>query len=269
MSLLSSRHNYPRTNMVQGEMLEGQTGESPSKEGRFPARMHATKVSVVIPAYNAEKFVSQAIASCHAQTLPAEILVVDDGSSDATASIAQRAGARVVKLGRNHGAAAALDVGIHLSSGAYVCWLSADDCFVSEDKLQRQVAVMENTGADLSYYSDFLTGDDLQSARLVKPPLNCLMDYSPVAAIFLHNPINGSSVMLKRSSIPSYGSFDASLGNFDADGDMWLRWARKGAKIVRIDGMGVFYRQHGSQASKQILVYNLRQMLVRVRFLFH
>jgi glycosyltransferase involved in cell wall biosynthesis len=84
--------------------------------------------SVVIPAFNAERYLAQAIESVLAQTSPVrEIVVVDDGSTDATAAIAQRH-ARVTYVRQaNAGVAAALNHGSRVAQGELIAFLSADD----------------------------------------------------------------------------------------------------------------------------------------------
>jgi len=87
-----------------------------------------TSVSVVIPAFNRASTIEQAVASARAQTrAPREIIVVDDASTDDTAEVARRAGARVVRLERNQGCSTARNAGIHAAGGDAIAWLDSDD----------------------------------------------------------------------------------------------------------------------------------------------
>ena len=99
-------------------------------------------VSVLIPAYNAQEWIAQTIRSALAQTWPnKEIIVVDDGSCDRTASVARQfesEGVRVVTK-PNEGAAATRNRAFELSQGDYIQWLDADD-LLSPDKIERQLA---------------------------------------------------------------------------------------------------------------------------------
>lgn len=89
-------------------------------------------ISVVIPAYNAEAFLGDAIKSIHAQTLPVlEIIVVDDGSTDRTSSIAASLNTRVIRQA-NSGASAARNAGIRASTGQWIAFLDADDIWEPE-----------------------------------------------------------------------------------------------------------------------------------------
>src|SRR5262245_12452760 len=98
-------------------------------------------VSILIPAYNAEAFISDTIDSALAQAWPKkEIIVVDDGSSDQTVAIARRfepVGVRVVTQ-PNRGASAARNLAFSLCRGDYIQWLDADD-LLSPDKISKQL----------------------------------------------------------------------------------------------------------------------------------
>jgi glycosyltransferase involved in cell wall biosynthesis len=85
-------------------------------------------VSVVIPAYNREKLIARALESVQRQhCLPAEVIVVDDGSTDATSAVAERFGARVVSTGENRGAAGARRMGVDAATQDWVALLDSDD----------------------------------------------------------------------------------------------------------------------------------------------
>jgi GT2 family glycosyltransferase len=93
-----------------------------------PPLAGALPVTVVIPAHNRAELIGRAVASAKAQHAPpAEILVIDDGSEDQTPEIAERAGARVIRLPENRGAAAARLAGIRAASHDWVAFLDSDD----------------------------------------------------------------------------------------------------------------------------------------------
>ena len=104
--------------------------------------MNFPSVSVVIPAYNAAKFIRQAIANVLEQTLlPLEIIVVDDGSIDDTAKIAESFAVRLVQQ-ENMGVSAARNRGIREAKGEFIAFLDADDLW-TKDKLETQVEYMQ------------------------------------------------------------------------------------------------------------------------------
>ena len=85
-------------------------------------------VTVVIAAYNREDTVARAVLSVRAQTsLAAEIIVVDDASTDRTAEVAERAGAKVIRLADNGGAARARNAGIAAAVQPWIAFLDSDD----------------------------------------------------------------------------------------------------------------------------------------------
>jgi glycosyltransferase involved in cell wall biosynthesis len=98
-------------------------------------------ISVVIPAWNAAATLAETLASVGAQTRPVdEIVVVDDGSTDATVAVARAAGARVLRQARQ-GAAQATNAGIAASRGDLVALLDADDLW-TPDKTALQAAAL-------------------------------------------------------------------------------------------------------------------------------
>jgi glycosyltransferase involved in cell wall biosynthesis len=97
------------------------------------------KISVVIPAYNAARFLPRCLESVFAQTLkPDEVIVVDDGSTDNTAALAEELGARVISQ-PNGGLSAARNTGIRNASSEWIALLDADDLWAPE-KLEHQAA---------------------------------------------------------------------------------------------------------------------------------
>jgi len=117
--------------------------------------MSAPRFSVIIPAYNAAAFIAQAIDSVLAQTWPAhEIIVVDDGSADATAQVVAGYGDRVRYLRQeNAGVSAARNAGARAATGDWLAFLDADDWYYP-DRLKWHAEWIERDGG-----LDFLTGD--------------------------------------------------------------------------------------------------------------
>jgi len=109
-------------------------------------------VSVIVPCYNAEKWVSEAIDSCLRQTYqPIEIIVVDDGSVDGSLDVLRTYGEEILLVtGANRGASYSRNRGLGLALGEYVQFLDADD-YLRPEKIVQQVAFLEQSGADVVY----------------------------------------------------------------------------------------------------------------------
>jgi glycosyltransferase involved in cell wall biosynthesis len=101
------------------------------------------KISVVIPCYNAAAYVGEAVRSVLMQTLPPhEVIVIDDGSTDASATVLAEFGSSVTLMRQaNQGVAAAVNHGVSRARGEAIAFLDADDLWMP-DKLERQVAVL-------------------------------------------------------------------------------------------------------------------------------
>ncbi|MCW4044464.1 MAG: glycosyltransferase [Candidatus Bathyarchaeota archaeon] len=246
-----------------------------------------TVVTVVIPAYNAANFIEDAVKSCFDQTYrPMETIVVNDGSTDATANkvhaLAENLNGsefelRLIDVDKNMGAANALNLGFSNAKGAYVCWLSADDAFVDKEKVRKQVNRMKKTEADWSYFRDFYIGPNAVTAKLVKssylPKLRFLDSFfirNPDLRLMLllfRNPVNGSSVMIRKECVTAHGQFDPTMRNIDADGDLWMRYSALKLKLCALKGASVFLREHGGQTSKKKEDMMYGSELTRIRIL--
>ena len=228
-------------------------------------------VSVVIPAYNAARFLREAVSSVAGQDYrPLELVVVDDASTDDTVAVAEglreqlkQSGIELVLLKhqQNEGAAQALSWGFSRAGGVFVAWLSADDAFCASWKLSRQVSFMQRNGCGVSFYRTILQGpesdDSMPSTGFwVSPKLRWLdrfVEASParaLVALWFGNPINGSSSMIRRAVYERAGGFDPILRNVDADADLWMRCLALGFSIRGITGAPVFYRIHRAQTSQ-------------------
>lgn len=188
--------------------------------------MQTPKVSVLIPTYNHAHYLPFALNSVFQQSYPnVEVIVIDDGSTDGTAVGLKPYQDRIIyNYKENGGTSSALNWGIALASGEYICWLSADDVF-REDKVAKQVALLES---DLSLgfcYTSFTVID----ARGVKQ-YDIHSDYYTDKQLLVRKLvegcfINGSSVMMRSAALKTIGNFDEGLPQAH-DYDMWFRLLR-------------------------------------------
>ncbi|MEX0694510.1 MAG: glycosyltransferase family A protein [Rhodospirillales bacterium] len=183
-------------------------------------------VSVIMPAYNAAGTIQRALASIAAQSLPAaEVIVVDDGSVDATAEIAERMAAALgatrltVIRQPNKGAGAARNRAIQEATQPILAFLDADDEWLPA-KLDRSLSVM-NEGDYLLVAHDYLdaTADgDVHvdcRRRFEEAP-------DPYLPLYLKGYIPSISVLTRRQAVLDAGGFDETLRNAQ-DFDLWLK----------------------------------------------
>jgi len=192
------------------------------------------RVSVIIPAYNASRFIPGAIDSVTEQDYPEfEIICVNDGSADDTEKVLKRyADAEKIKslTIKNGGVSHAINAGLDKAEGDYVCILHADDRFL-QGKLEKQVRTLERLRQCSVSYTDesyFVEGGD----SVMKSPY---AHFSGDIFYFLkrNNFIHVSTAMF-RSPVIKSARFDTGLACHE-DWDLFLRLARSGTRFAYID----------------------------------
>jgi glycosyltransferase involved in cell wall biosynthesis len=187
----------------------------------------------VIPAYNAAATLPETLESVLAQTCRAiEVVVVDDGSTDATPDIAAESGRRDrrVRLLRqaNAGVAVARNRGIAATSGPFVAFVDADDLW-APDKVARQVAALEAAGDGTALCYTWY--DIIDAAGAIRQPGRRPTHQGAVLAALCQDNFVGtaSSMLIRRPALDRVGGFDASLRARGAQGcedyDLLLRIA--------------------------------------------
>lgn len=179
-------------------------------------------VSVVVPAFNAAKTISETLRSISQQTYSAlEIVVVDDGSTDETADIARRHGEvdprmRVVTKS-NGGVASARNAGIGCTRGAFVAFIDADDLW-HPTKIAKQLAVLLAGGPDMALvYAPFRLID--AHGRVLASPHKYGVNGWVIHRHFYSNLVgNGSAPLVRRSVLEEFGGFDSWLLQQGAEG---------------------------------------------------
>ena len=133
-------------------------------------------VSILMPAFNAEKYIGEAIISIQNQTFANwELIIVDDCSTDATVKIVQAASAKdtrilLKQLPQNSGTGIARNLALSVSNGRYIAFLDADDLW-RNDKLQKQLDFLQtnNFGFCFSYY-DLITAEGTETGTQITAP---------------------------------------------------------------------------------------------------
>lgn len=173
-------------------------------------------VSVIIPAYNAEKWISETIVSVINQTHPTlEIIVIDDGSKDGTLACAERALAtshrpHIIVRQENQGAAAARNRGVQLASGDWVQFLDADD-LLEPEKIARQAGCVAATPRCDVVYSDWrklVLKDGLWQEHDIRRPV---INTDAVADVLSDRHfLQLGCMIIRKASIAAVGGFDSS-----------------------------------------------------------
>ncbi|GMK37443.1 glycosyl transferase family 2 [Paenibacillus sp. CCS19] len=205
-------------------------------------------VSIVIPFYNCP-YVDQAVASALNQTYPnIEIIVVDDGSTMHQDKLAPYLN-RIHYIGKaNGGTASALNYGMSLASGKYVAWLSSDDQF-KPAKVERQVAFMEATGAQISY-TDFDVIDQYYNITSRNASAKFPSARELYNSLLGGCAINGCTIMMTKQLFTGMGGFNDRLP-YTHDYELWIRIVLAGFGFPFINESLTVYRSHPGMGTKK------------------
>jgi glycosyltransferase involved in cell wall biosynthesis len=193
-------------------------------------------VSVIVPAYNAERYLPECLASIDAQNVPfsVETIIVDDGSLDSTAALATRHPRSTLLSQANRGPAAARNAGVAAARGKFIAFLDADDIW-PKGKLEPQIELLKRNPTAALVFGDCLQFDENG------PRLETLFRASRLGALewgdteilpqayhrlIEDNFITTGSVIVRRSAFLAIGGFDESLRLVE-DLDLWLRISAK------------------------------------------
>jgi glycosyltransferase involved in cell wall biosynthesis len=209
------------------------------------------RVSVVIPAYNAERTILSTLESVRSQTVDDfEVIVVDDGSTDATAEVASSLGDARVRVLRqsNAGHASARNTAIARARGTYVAVLDADDLWLPH-KLERQLSVLAGNRGIRALHGGAVHVDDALRPLFVGA---CPQGRNDLLDVLCFRGLPGfmCTLIVERTLLEAIGGFDPSLIILQ-DWDLAIRLARQ-AELYSSPEPLVLYRVHASNQSKQI-----------------
>lgn len=218
-------------------------------------------ISVIVPVYNGEKYIRQAIESVIAQNYGSyEIIVVDDGSTDQTCEIlAKYPNIRYIRQ-ENKGVAAARNTGIRQALGDYLAFIDADDLW-DRTKLSKQYGFMERN-SDIGYtftmHRLFLSEDIDDMPHWVRP------DYAE-GELTAYIP---SSMMIRKDVFTRIGFFDESF-TLSEDSDWFMRARDLGIKMAIVPENLLLKRVHGAnlssdtQKTKKNLMRAIKSSIIR------
>jgi glycosyltransferase involved in cell wall biosynthesis len=226
------------------------------------------RLSVIIPAFNRAGLIGETLRSILAQTLPAdEIIVVDDGSTDNTGTVAASFGPPVKVIRRaNGGPAAARNTGLQAATGDFLHFFDSDD-MAAPNKHEVQMRALEDSGADIAlgpWVQGYFSGDRFVAANHVLQQRG--LPRSPLAqALLTHWSIVPHAALFRRRILPS-PAFDETLFGTE-DQLMFLRCLLAGARIVHTPETIEFYRLGNADKITGDRGWDLRRHREWARFL--
>ncbi|MCP5131833.1 MAG: glycosyltransferase family 2 protein [Pseudomonadales bacterium] len=226
--------------------------------------MSAPLISVIIPTYNCAHYLGDAIESAFSQDYPRlEIIVVDDGSTDDTATLLATFGERLRKTHQsNGGIGSARNTGLTLASGEFIAYLDADDLYVP-GKLTRQMACF-----DADPELECVQG---QLIQFVSPELDA--DFAATLAVDTSRPLAApmaSTTLIKRQALERVGPWSTEL-TVGTDLDWYARVQEKLVKCLMLDEVLLHRRVHRTNtnlvhaADKNERLHVIKAMLDRRR----
>lgn len=228
-------------------------------------------VTIVIPTYNAGSFIEETIRSVLTQTFDdLEVIVVDDGSTDATCAVAAALGSEVrVLRQRRAGVCVARNRGLQEARGRYICFLDHDDVWHPE-KLECQMQLFERNPEVALVHTNIKRWNESSDGSF--PPAASLWDANPSREIdeersgwvyhhlLVDSFILTSAAMMRTEAVKEVGAFDPELP-YSEDWDLWLRLSRKW-RFIRTLGAFALYRQHRTQGSRMYREIDYRTRLL-------
>ena len=207
-------------------------------------------ISVVIPTYNNANFIGAAVESVLGQSVkPTEIIVVDDGSADATNEVLKRYLDSIQYLRQpNSGPSAARNRGIAAAQGELVAFLDADDTWVP-DKLEAQLKCLE-AQPDVSLVHSNYWRLDMSTGEVTLPGQFDIFEGDCYRNFFWRNGVQISSVLVRKECLARVGRFDENIRRASTeDYDLWFRLARY-YQFAYIKTPLIFYRHHTTNATR-------------------
>jgi glycosyltransferase involved in cell wall biosynthesis len=220
--------------------------------------MAAPTFSVVIPAFNAQATVAAAVRSALAQTDPdLEVIVVDDGSTDATGDVVASVGDPRIAIVRqpNRGLPAARNAGVAAATGSYVGFLDSDDLWLPRylELARRALTAGRRVGL---VYTDAYAFDPVSgrvrtrsAMQRQRPPTPPPSDPPAFLLELLKRNFIWVSTVVPRSVLEETGGFDESRTSLE-DYALWLRVLVAGYSAVCVPGQQGLYRVHPNQMSQ-------------------
>lgn len=199
--------------------------------------MNNPKISVIIPVFNGERFIAEAIKSVRNQDYaPMEIIVIDDGSADGTLEVAGKLGKDLILFSQpNQGVAAARNAGLKLATGDLIAFIDADDVWLN-NKLQLQVSILQKNPAIEIVIGFLLTFAFNNCDEVTTQQVSAAKS----ALVF-----QLGSALIRKCVFDNIGGFDTEFGMAE-DTDWFFRAMEANIRVHIMQDIVQWYRQHNS-----------------------
>ncbi len=211
-------------------------------------------VSIIIAAYNSAEYIGETVSSVFAQTFTDyELIIVNDGSTDATEQALEPFRDRIIYLRQNNrGPAGARNTGLRQARGGYLALLDNDDLWEAT-YLEKMIAQLEGEpGTGLIYPNAVLFGAPRWEGKLFQEIYPSSQPVTFEKLLTRECNVFASS-LFRREIIQRFGMFDESLPKGVDDFDLWLRLAQRGVRFTFTTEPLVHYRKHHKALSMDAL----------------
>lgn len=188
------------------------------------------EVSIIIPCYNHAEYLADAIESALDQTIPCEVIVVNDGSTDNSSEIAKKYPVRLVEK-TNGGLSSARNAGIAVAKGKYILTLDSDD-IISQDFVEKTIGKNDIVG---TYQQEFGDSNTLWVSNNLNPKFE---DFKK------NNQINCCS-LFKKEIWEKVAGYDENMRICYEDWLFWIKATKLGYNVTIVPEPLFFYRKHG------------------------
>jgi glycosyltransferase involved in cell wall biosynthesis len=225
----------------------------------------APVVSVVMPVYNAELFLSASIESILSQTFTDfEFIIINDGSTDNSLRVINYYKDKDERISvvnqENKGLSFALNTGISKCSGKYIARMDADDIAVS-NRFKIQVDFL-NTNKDISVLSGAVNYIDIDNNILGRSfPITWTRVIKKM--LFKGNPINHPASMIRKEDLDKVGQYSEIINSKFEDMHLWCQFLKKGYKIKNLSTILLNYRISKNSISSQFIISNRTTKLLQ------
>jgi len=211
---------------------------------------HGPEISAVLPVYNGEAYVREAVESILAQTFPDfELIIINDGSTDGSGEILRELASRdprIVLVERaNGGLVSALNEGIEMARADLIARMDADDAAVPE-RFALQLARMR-AEPELGVLGSFIRIVD-KTGRFIRQGSYPVMPAETARFLKHGSPLAHPTVMMRKEAVMKVGGYRQAFSHCE-DYDLWLRISELGYAIANIPQPLLNYRVHGANVS--------------------